>query len=361
MSGKTVPLGPAWARPLSREDLVRRITAGPALGYSLPAPRPLSQGCALSEFADRACRIGAPDVACVCAVGAFDGVHEGHRALVAAALSEARARDLACVAVTFSPDPAAVLAGPIENSELLCIEDRIRMLSSLGVDAVLVVPFTREVAAVEHDRFLVDWLVRPLGVVSMHVGSDFRMGAGGRGSVAALSCDGAPLGVDVHGHELVRASGDAVSATRIRGLVRAGRVEAASELLCRDHLVRGVVEHGRGEGASFGFPTANVRLDAATCRPGEGVYAAIVCDGSQAWPAAVNVGAPRSFGGARGEAFLEATLVGFAGDLYGAALSVSFVAWLREPRSFASLDELERTVLGNVDWVRTYLGEGELL
>lgn len=95
--------------------------------------------------------------------------------------------------------------------------------------------------------------------------------------------------------------------------------------------------------------------------PRRGVYAALVCDGSHAWPAAVNVGAPRSFGGAAGEPFLEASLVGFSGDLYGRRLSVSFVAWLREPRTFASVEELEATVLGNVAWVRRYLGEGEVL
>ena len=187
------------------------------------------------------------------------------------------------------------------------------------------------------------------------------MGAGGAGTVAALRVVAGPLGIDVHGHELVSEHGRAVSATLVRGLIRDGQVEDAARLLCRDHMVRGVVEHGRGEGASFGFPTANVRIDASVCLPAEGVYAALVCDGSHAWPAAVNVGAPRSFGGVAGEPFLEASLVGFSGDLYGRRLSVSFVAWLREPRTFASLEELEATVLGNVAWVRKYLGEGEVL
>lgn len=362
MSGASVaPLGPAWSRALSGRELSECLLAGPALECALPAARELGPGERLYGFTELSARVGEPGLSCVCAVGAFDGVHVGHRTLVSAAVGEARKRGCAAVAVTFSPDPAEVLCGPIEGQSLLSIEDRVRMLGKLGVDAVLVVPFTGRLAGTRHDRFLIDWLVRPLGAVSLHVGADFRMGAGGRGDVRALSGVGSSLGVAIHGHVLVEEDGETVSATRIRALLGQGKVERACDLLLRYHLVRGRVEHGRGEGTSFGFPTANVRVDAATCLPAEGVYAALVCDGTHAWPAAVNVGAPRSFGGDAGEPFLEATLVGFSGNLYGEELSVSFVAWLRESRTFTSLDELERTVLGNVAWVRTYLGEGEIL
>lgn len=353
------PLGPAWDRPLTREELSHRIASGVAVDRPLPQARELVGGCSLYGFTDMASDVSSRGSVCV--LGAFDGVHVGHRELVSRAVSEARDQGVASVAVTFSPDPAAVLAGPIVNATLLCVEDRVRLLSTLGLDAVLVVPFTRELASTSYERFLTDWLVPAARPLSIHVGADFRMGAGGAGTVDALREVAGPLGIDVHGHELVSESGQTVSATRIRGLVRAGKVEAAAGLLERDHMVRGQVEHGRGEGASFGFPTANVRIPAETCLPAEGVYAALACDGAHAWPAAVNVGAPRSFGGAQGEPFLEATLLGFSGDLYGARLSVNFVAWLREPRRFSSLGELEATVLGNVAWVGTYLGEGEVL
>lgn len=353
------PLGPAWDRALTNPEVLSRLAAEPAAAPALPEPTWLANGMRLYAFSD-AC--GACDGwSSACALGAFDGVHVGHRALVQATLADARDRGVACVAVTFSPDPAEVLSGPIVNATLLPITDRIRLLATLGVDGVLVVPFTREVAATSHERFMSDWLVPAVRPVSIHVGADFRMGAGGAGTVDELRRVGARLGVSVHGHALVSEDGSAVSATRIRGLVREGAVKQASRYLCRDHCVRGTVEHGRGEGGSFGFPTANVRMDASACLPAEGVYAALASDGGHAWPAAVNVGAPRSFGGRSGEPFLEATLLGFSGDLYGRELSVSFVAWLREPRTFSSLDELERTVLGNVEWVRTYVGEGEVL
>ena len=359
MMGEYRPLGPSWERPLTSDELRGRLVAGVALSQPLVPARKLGNGSELYDFSGAMeCGCGRPSV---CVLGAFDGVHVGHRALVRAAVDEARERGLVSIAVTFSPDPAALLAGPIVNDTLLAVEDRVRMLSRLGLDAVLVVPFTRELAATSYETFLREWLAASVSPVSIHVGADFRMGAGGAGTVAALRVVAGPLGIDVHGHELVSEHGRAVSATLVRGLIRDGQVEDAARLLCRDHMVRGVVEHGRGEGASFGFPTANVRIDASVCLPAEGVYAALVCDGSHAWPAAVNVGAPRSFGGAAGEPFLEASLVGFSGDLYGRRLSVSFVAWLREPRTFASLEELEATVLGNVAWVRKYLGEGEVL
>ena len=128
-------------------------------------------------------------------------------------------------------------------------------------------------------------------------------------------------------------------------------------LLGRCHFVRGWVDHGRGEGTSFGFPTANVRCDARTCMPAEGVYACVVSDGSRAWPAAANVGAPPTFDTRHDAYFLEANLLGFEGDLYGSELAVTFVAWLRASRPFSSLEELERTVLSNIDWVRRNVGE----
>ena len=151
--------------------------------------------------------------------------------------------------------------------------------------------------------------------------------------------------------------GDApVSSSRIRSLLAQGDVSGIVSLLGRHHYVRGTVAHGRGEGTGFGFPTANVCSDARSCMPREGVYACIVTDGVRAWPSAANVGAPPTFTSHR-DAFLEANLIGFEGDLYGRELVVIFVEWLRGSRTFSSLDELERVVLGNIDWVRQNVGD----
>ncbi len=296
----------------------------------------------------------------VCVIGAFDGMHRGHRELVARARREASERGDDLVAVTFSPDPADVLAdGPAPSSRLLPVRDRVRTLCALGIPQVVVLDFTPELAALTHERFVRDVLGALVGLDAIVVGSDFRLGARGAGDVTALVADGRELGFDVIGMDLVGSDGATISATRIRGLLREGRVEAAADLLGRCHFVTGRVGHGRGKGTSFGFPTANVACPAVECLPESGVYAGYVVVDGIAWPAAINVGVPPTFdeGAPAGEdVLLEANLVGFAGDLYGERVSVSLVRWLRDSRPFDSLEELEATVLSNIGWTRDVLG-----
>lgn len=296
----------------------------------------------------------------VLVLGAFDGVHVGHRALVGAAVADAHARGIRCVAVTFDPDPAEVVGSNSMGQRLLSIADRRDMLLEQGVDDVMLVPFTPELARCSAPCFVKDVLLQAVRVASVHVGSNFRFGHRGEGTVETLTELGGRLGFEVRSHELVFARGDYVSASRIRSLLHAAKLDEANELLGRSHFVRGKVAHGRGEGTVFGFPTANVVCDVADCMPAEGVYACyVVCD-NKAWPAAANVGAPPTFRTDPKPAFLEANLLGFAGDLYDAEVKVVFVKWLRGSRVFDSLEELERVVLENIDWVRKNLGDEAL-
>lgn len=312
-------------------------------------------------FARVGVSVGA-DTPAVCLIGAFDGLHVGHRALLAAASADAAGRGVPCVAVTFSPDPAEVLDGPSEGSALLDVRDRVRGLLALGADAVVVFPFTEALARTDGRTFAERVLLSAVRPVWVHVGSNFRFGYRGAGDVSSLSGLGDRLGFGVTAHELVSADGGPVSATRIRGLLRAGGPEGlaeASRLLCRAPFVRGTIEHGRGEGTGFGFPTANLSSDPRVCMPAQGVYACYFVLGGSAWPAAVNVGAPPTFS-APEDAFLEANLIGFDGDIYGEDATVVFACWLRASRKFGSTEELERVVLGNIDWVRENLGEGRV-
>ena len=283
--------------------------------------------------------------------------------------SLARCRGCRLAAVTFSPDPADVLGEPQGRSRLLTCEERSRGLLALGVDAVVAFDFTAALAALDHLSFMGDALLAVLDVDAVVVGSDFRLGAAGAGTVEALAVDGRALGFDVCGLDLLDAGGEAITATRARCLVRAGRVEAAAGLLGRCLCATGVVEHGRGEGTSFGFPTANVMVDALSCVPDQGVYACLVTLEGEGgllgcWPAAVNVGVPPTFAGQSApdtRTLLEANLIGFAGDAYGRVAHVTFVRWLRDSRSFSSLEELERTVRGNIGWTARSLGEGNVM
>lgn len=295
----------------------------------------------------------------VCAIGAFDGVHLGHRALIARAREEARRRGSRLVAVTFSPDPARVL-GDADNNDLLLPDDRVRFLQTVGAETVCCLDFTRDLAGLSYERFVREVLCGLGHLRAIVVGSDFNLGARGAGNVSALTALGRKAGFDVIGMELKDSGGAPITATRIRGLLAEGGVEAAAGLLGRCHYVFGRVAHGRGEGTSFGFPTANVEVADGLLLPAEGVYAAYAVVDGKAWPAAVNVGRPRSFEpGREGAQFLEATLVGFEGDLYEETVAVVFVRWLREPKNFSTLGELEATVLANVSWVRdTLMGHG---
>lgn len=300
----------------------------------------------------------AGDGPAIMVLGAFDGLHLGHRSLVRTAVEDARRRHLPCVAVTFDPDPSELLFPDDSQPRLLSVPDRLRALRSAGVDHAVSIPFTPELAALSPEEFVKGPLRAIATPKALHVGSNFRFGHLGAGTVATLRELGRAYGFDTVESPLLEVDGARISSTRIRQLLAApGELALANGLLGRCHFVHGVIEHGRGEGASFGFPTANVRCDQRSCMPSQGVYGGYATMGGTAWPAAINVGAPPSFSGPD-HLFLEANLVGFSGDVYGAEADVSFVEWLRPSRRFSSLDELERVVLGNIEWVRTNLGEG---
>lgn len=346
------------ALPVSSEE-AGRLVGGSLIGSGVRASWTDAQGARVVTNAAKAPITLGADVPAVCLIGAFDGLHRGHRALVDAARADAATRGVPCVAVTFSPDPAEVLAGPVRSGMLLDNRTRALGLLSLGVDAVVEFPFTRRLAATEPRAFVERVLLSVVRPAWVHVGRNFRFGRAGAGDVALLGAIGEDLGFGVTGHDLVELDGAPVSATRVRGLLHNGKVEEAARLLGRCHYVRGTIEHGRGQGTGFGFPTANVTMDPRTCLPSQGVYACYLALGDEAWPAAVNVGAPPTFS-APEDAFLEANLIGFSGDIYGDEASVVFVRWLRASRRFDLTEELERVVLGNIEWVRENLGEGRV-
>ncbi len=329
--------GMSWAPFPSANVYVQRMDWGCLYSYA--------KGIALRDF-DRA----------VMVLGAFDGVHQGHRALVSRACADAREHGVPCVVVTFDPDPSEVVGKQRDYRRLLCVADRSAALLSLGVDYVACFDFTPDFSLLSPDAFVDELYARIACPTSIHAGTNFRFGCHGAGDVATLVHIGEHRHFDVFEHDLVVRNDQRVSSTRIRRLLREAKLDEANELLGRCHYVRGEVAHGRGEGTSFGFPTANVVCDVCDCMPAEGVYAGYVIEEGLAWPSAINVGPPRSFTTESMPAFMEANLIGFSGDLYGKSVAVSFVRWLRAPRTFDSLEELESVVLGNIDWVREHLG-----
>lgn len=301
-------------------------------------------------FDDCAC-LGAASIA----IGVFDGVHRGHHRLIDAVVRDARARGCKAVVVTFDPDPDVVV-GPSPAQKLMTTADRLHALAQTGVDAVVAVPFTPAVAALDHVSFL-KLVSRVVDIRSIRVGSDFRLGRGGASGVAEMQVWGAEHGVDVYGHELLCVDGQTICATRIRQELRQGHVELAAELLGRPYMLRGVVASGRHQGSDMGFPTANIQVPDGIQVPADGVYEGLVLVDDTVWPAAVNVGLPPTYADDAASAHLEANLIGYVGDLYGASVSLAFTRWLRPSRVFDSLDELIATVEGNIEDIRHNLGE----
>lgn len=292
----------------------------------------------------------------VVAIGAFDGFHIGHQELIRRMVADARRRDVAAVAVTFDPDPDCVVgSGP--SPKLMSAADRLAALASCGVDKVLVIPFTRELAALDHVAFFEDVLARCVRLRAVHVGSDFRLGQGGAATVDVMRAWGASCGVDVFGYDLVGIDGAPVCSTRIRGMLEAGDVTGAARALGRRYLVRGRIASGRGEGSQMGFPTANIEVSAGILVPQDGVYAGFALIDGVAWPAAINAGLPPMYAAAAGSAHLEANLIGFHGDVRGHAISLAFDRFLRPSRVFSSTDELIATVLSNIASIRDEFGE----
>ncbi|GAA6333945.1 bifunctional riboflavin kinase/FAD synthetase [Collinsella sp. i06-0019-1H4] len=305
---------------------------------------------AADAFEDCAC-LGTASIA----IGVFDGVHRGHRELIDAVVRDARNHGCKAVVVTFDPDPDVVVSSS-PAQKLMTTSDRLHALALTGADAVVAVPFTPAVAALDHVGFL-ELLSRVVDICSIRVGSDFRLGRGGASGVAEMQTWGAEHGVDVYGHELLCVEGQTICATRIRQELRQGHVELAAELLGRPYMLRGIVAGGRHQGSDMGFPTANIQVPEGIQVPADGVYEGLVLVDDTVWPAAVNVGLPPTYADDAASAHLEANLIGYAGDLYGASVSLAFTRWLRPSRVFDSLDELIATVEGNIDDIRHHLGE----
>jgi riboflavin kinase/FMN adenylyltransferase len=296
-------------------------------------------------------------------IGAYDGVHLGHQALLGELHARAEADGLTSVVVTFDRHPAAVVR-PDSAPLLLCdLDQKLELLAATGVDRTVVVPFDTERANESAEEFVQEILVRGLDARLVVVGEDFHFGHGRKGNVALLREMGDEAGFVVEGVSLEAApdgsaeAGHPVSSTRIRGLIAEGRVEEAAALLGRPHQLRGPVVHGDNRGATeLGFPTANLDIPATIAIPAIGIYAGWYdrADGTR-WPAAISVGKRPTFYGVDGNLLVEAYLLDFSGDLYGEQGRLSFVGRLRPELAFESVDDLVAQMLEDVDATRTLL------
>ncbi len=282
----------------------------------------------------------------------FDGVHRGHRFLIGCARETAAQTGGASVALTFDIDPDEVFH-PQRLKKLMTNEERLAMLASTGVDAVVVLPFTREFAASSPEEFL----LRTFGgtpPACLHVGYDFKFGARAAGTVRDLDAWGGQGGTRVQAHDLKSEDGAPITATRIRLLLAEGDIQEANRLLGRSYFMTGTVQPGRGEGADMGFRTANLVVEDQLRPLADGVYAAYATVDGARYKAAVNVGVAATFAHTA-TATCEVHILDFDGNLYGKPMKVEFEHWLRPMKKFDDVSELIATVQGNIAWVRENL------
>ncbi len=293
----------------------------------------------------------------VVVIGNFDGVHLGHRQVLARARAIADADGLAVVAVTFDPHPMAVLRPEHAPSTLTTMAVRAELLGDAGADAVLAVPFDREVAAWSPREFVERVLVGALGAAAVVVGANFRFGSRAAGDVATLEELGAEHGFTVEGIPLD--GGPMVwSSTYVRTCLATGDVAGAAEALGRPYAVRGTVVRGDQRGRELGYPTANVPTDQMTAVPADGVYAGWLrrLDTGERFPAAISVGTNPTFDGVRARR-VESHVLGRTDlELYGVEVEVSFVDRLRGMVAFDSVAELVAQMDGDVRRARELLG-----
>lgn len=306
----------------------------------------------------------------IVAIGKFDGVHSGHRAVIDRARVDAAAAGARVVAVTFDRNPLSVLRPESCPAPLVSLDQKIALLASAGVDAVLVLRFDAQLASLSARAFVEHVLVGALGAVTVLVGDDFRFGSGGAGTPDVLRDLGRELGFGVEVVSDVRArdAGRRVSSTWVRDLLAAGNVEGAARLLGRPHAVSGLVVHGLKRGRELGYPTANLAPDAEGFVPADGVYAGwLVDEGMPAvaasapasvirYPAAISVGTNPTFDDVPVRQVEAYVLDETSLDLYDHRVQIRFIARIRGMVAFTGIEGLIVQMGDDVADARRLLG-----
>ncbi|MBW4094195.1 MAG: bifunctional riboflavin kinase/FAD synthetase [Acidobacteria bacterium] len=289
----------------------------------------------------------------VLTLGNFDGVHKGHQQVLAQLKSVAHSHDALAIAITFDPHPAVIHRPESAPQSIMSLADRLATMEKSGIDAVLVLPYSLELAELTPEEFVQTVFVDALHACAVVVGHDTRFGRGNSGDVQTIRELGAQLGFDV---VVVDELGldRRWSSTWVREALAAGDVATAAEVLGRWHHMRGEVVHGAARGRELGFPTANLAANASGVIPADGIYAGWLVDGAGTrWPAAISVGSNPTFEGVSRQ--VEAFVMGRpeepigAFDLYGQEVTVQFVQRLRGMVEYTGPEALVKQMCMDVD------------
>ncbi len=294
----------------------------------------------------------APTRGTLVSIGVFDGMHLGHRTLIRELVEQARAKKLLSAVITFRQHPMALLAPGETVPSLTSLTERIRLIKEMGVDIVITLTFSHELAELGAQPFVL-MLQQYLKIQGMILGWDFALGRHREGSLEALHEMGKKLGFTTEVVGPVKYNGEIISSTAIRQALSNGDMAKANAMLGRPFSLEGSVIAGEGRGAELGFPTANLDLDPHQALPLDGVYAAIAHFDGKTLPAATFIGRRPTFNGV--ERIVEVHVLNFTGDLYRKSLKIDIIEHLRGEQKFDSAEALKAQMEKDVLTIRKKL------
>lgn len=288
----------------------------------------------------------------VTAIGNFDGVHLGHRAILKAAIDRARAAAGTAFALTFDPLPAKLLVPARAPRLILTPDDKLELLRLSGIDGVIVLNFTLDLSMLSPRDFVRDYLRGKIGVREVVEGQNFRFGHNRAGTPAVMVELGRELGFETDVVGPVKVGGIEVSSTKVREAIASADLRGAARLLGRNHFLSGHVVRGRERGRTIGFPTANLASE-TECIPPDGVYATRVVLDDGAYPSITNIGMRPTF--AEAERSIEAHIFDFTRDIYGQRIKLELIERIRPERKFDSADALKAQIALDLSKAREIL------
>ncbi|HEU5012019.1 MAG TPA: bifunctional riboflavin kinase/FAD synthetase [Roseiflexaceae bacterium] len=289
-------------------------------------------------------------------IGAFDGIHLGHKHLIGSVVNRAHALDVQSAVLTFDPHPDLVVRPDQQRLYLTSLEERIELIEALDVDVLVVLPFTRAIMNQTAQEFM-DHVCRALALRELWIGWDFALGRKREGNLARLREIGQHHDYIVHPIEPFLLNGQPVSSSRIRAALSEGDLETANRLLGRPFGLRGPVVQGDQRGRTIGFPTANVAVDELHVTPSNGVYVCRAQVDGETFGAVTNIGVRPTFDGTRRT--VEAYLLDFVDDIYGETLRLDFLHRLRGEQKFNGIAELVAQINRDTTAAREWLAEKE--
>ncbi len=287
------------------------------------------------------------------AIGAFDGLHKGHQLIINQAINEARQNNYPAAVLSFHPHPLEIIPGKTPPPSIVSRRQKISLFKELGLDYYFEQEFNQDFAQLRAEEFINDILLAKIKVNTVVVGDDFRFAHKNEGNVEILKNMG-----ELHGYQAkiisqLHASDDRISSTRIRNLLKKGRIKKAENLLGRPYQICGEVVHGKKRGRKLGYPTANLKLETNYALPPEGVYAVRVHYEGEDYVGAANLGYNPTFNNQ--EISFEVFILDFEEDLYGKRLCVDILEFIRSEKDFAEKEELIKQMDQDILYTRKLL------